>query len=255
MSGSPLQKLITSFLVLALHSHAFAQSVKTSIPDLDSLSGYIQMKYGLDQELFNGFQYYKRYVQYKGDPFFPEDSFYEGSLSYKGLQYDHVQLKYDCYSQNLILEYTDNNKIYDQLLLQSMHIDSFWLEAYRFQKLSLFSEEEPMIYQILNSGTITCYVHWKTILTSISYNFEYTHEFSAPIGEIYIKYRGQIKPIVNKNSFISLFPESLHQEIKKYFRQQRFSFRSADLMDIQKLLIFSSKLEATLSKRWKRTYI
>ncbi len=247
MSGSPLQKLFTLFLVLALHSHAFAQAIKISIPDLDSLSGYIQMKYGLDQELFNGFQYYKRYVQYKGDPFFPEDSFYEGSLSYKGLQYDHVRLKYDCYSQNLILEYTDYNKIYDQLLLQNMYIESFWLEAYHFQKLSLIGEE-PMIYQILNSGPITCYVHWKTNLTSISYNFQYTHEFSVPIGEFFIKYSGQIKPIVNKNSFISLFPESLHQEIKKYFRQQRFSFRAADLIEIQKLLIFTNKLEATLSK-------
>jgi hypothetical protein len=226
-------------------SQAIAQTAKTSIPDLDSLSEYIQMKYGLDQELINGFQYYKHYVQYKGDPFFPEDFFYAGSLNFKGLQYDFVRLKYDCYSQHLIMEYTDFNGSYNQLILNSMHINSFWLEAYRFQKLSLFSDE-PMIYQILISGPITCYVHWKANLTSISYDFQYTHEFSVHIGEFIIKYNGQINSIDNKNSFISLFPESLHTEIKKYFRQQRVSFRTADLIDIQKLLIFTSKLETTL---------
>lgn len=249
MSSSPLQLLFISIFVLGVTSQAIAQPVKTSIPDLDSLSGYIQMKFGLDQELINGFQYYKRYVQYKGDPFFPEDSFYDGSLSYKGIQYDHLRMKYDCYSQHLILEYTDYNKRYSQLLLQNMHIDSFRLGEYHFQKLSLF-REEPMIYQILYSGPIACYVHWKRNLTSISYNFQYTHEFSAPIGEFFIRYDGQIKSIANKNSFISLFPESLHPKIKKYFRQQRFSFRAADLIDIQRLLIFTSqlKVETSLSK-------
>lgn len=246
MSGSPLQKLFKSFLVLILTGQAIAQPVKTSSPDLDSLLGYTQMKNGLDQELINGIQYYNPYVQYKGDPFFPENVFYEGSLNYKGIQYDQLRLKYDCYAQELILEYKDFNGRYNHLLLDSMFIDSFGLEGHRFQKLSLFGDK-PVYYQVVNSGPITCYVYWKANLTSVSYDFQYTHEFSEPAGKFFIAYKGQVKSLRNKKSYRSLFSESMQGEIKKYMRRQRFSFRVADPTDIQELLSFTSKLEARLS--------
>lgn len=248
MSGLPLQQLVSTFLAFTLTAQVSAQTFRTSDPDKDSLLRYIEMNYGLDQELYTGFHYSDRFKQYKGNPFFPEDSFIESSLRYKGIQYDHVSLKYDCHSQYLVLEYADFEDRYNRLILDSKHIESFWLGTHRFQKLSL-NGEKPLFYQILSSGPVSCYVHWKKSLISISNDWQYLHEFSEPLGEFLIRYNGQIKSVTNRDSYLSLFPESLHREIKKYFRQQRFTFRAADLIDIQKLLLYTSQLEPTRSEQ------
>lgn len=132
MFSSPHQILFKSFLAFLLIGQAIAQPVKTSVPDLDSLSEYIQMKYGLDQDLFNGLQYYARFPLYNGDPFFPEDSFHKGSVTIRGVMYENVRLKYNSYSQYLILEYTDFQGRYNHLRLNNIHIDSFQLGSYHF---------------------------------------------------------------------------------------------------------------------------
>lgn len=242
MFSLPHQILFKSFLAFLLTGQAIAQPIKTSVPDLDSLSGYIQMKYGLDQDLFNGFQYYARFPLYKGDPFFPEDSFYEGSLSIRGVLYENVQLKYNSYSQYLILEYTDFGERYNQLRFNNIHIDSFQLGNYHFQKLSLVSEE-PLFYQVLSSGTLTCYIHWEKNIHATSDDLQYSHEYSNPQGTYYISYRGVIQTFTSRKSFISIFPESMQGEIKRYFRRQHLSFREAGPTDIQNLLIYINQLE------------
>lgn len=246
MSCSPFQILLTSCVALILNGHLSAQPLQPADPDTDSLSWYIQMKYGLDQELFNGFQYYERYVQYKGDPFFPENSFYMGSVTLKGIQYDDLQLKYDSYSQHLILEYTDFKNSYNQLIINSIHADSFRFGTYLFQKLSI-SGEEPVFYQVLNSGPVTCYVHWRKSITFLNFDSQYTYKFTAPIGKYYIKYGGRIQPFTNRKSFISIFPDSLQPEIKRYCRHERLSLRKADSSDIQQILDFICSCNESLS--------
>ena len=222
-----------------------AQPGNSAIPETDSLSRYIEKKYGLDQELINGTQYYVLNVQYKGNPFFPDDKFYTGSVTLRGVLYDHVQLKYDNYSQYLILAYTDFEERYNQLIINSIHVDSFRLGIHSFQNRAIAGHTQRF-YQLLKSGPVTCYIHWKREIHTLDYDFEfkYTHEYSQPIGTYYIKYRDQVQTFSNRNSFISVFPESLHRDIKKYFRQQHLIFREAGPAEIQKLLDFvSSRLE------------
>jgi len=239
--------LFLLFVSFSLSAYLNAQPLKSTGPDNDSLSRYIQMKYGLDQELFNGFQYYKRLVKYKGDPFFPEDSFYEGSVSIKGVAYENVRLKYNSYSQFLILEYTDFEGRYNQLRLNNAQIDSFRLGAHGFQKLSLLGEE-PLFFQVINSGPVSCYIHWAKDIHATSDDLDYTYEYTKPLSTNYISYLGEIQTFTNRKSFLSCFPESMHSEIKKYSKLQRLSFRTADPGDIQNLLVHINQLEETLTE-------
>jgi len=247
MSGSILQMLFSLFLVLILTGNGSAQSSNSAIPETDSLSLYIQMKYGLDQELFNGFQYYKRNVQYKGHPYFPEDAFYNGSVTLKGVDYDNVQLKYDNYSQHLILKYTDFKERINLLIINSIHVDSFCLGTYCFQKLSL-SDDRVLFHQVLEAGPLTCYIYWKREAHTLDYDheFKYTHEYSRPIGTFYIRYGEEFQPFTNRKELLRIFPESLQPEIKRYFRQQHLQLREAGPKDIQNLLNFiSSRIETS----------
>ena len=239
MSGSILQILFSLFLVLILTGNGSAQPSSSAIPETDSLSRYIQMKYGLDQELFNGIQYYKRNVQYKGNPYFPEDVFYNGSATLRGVRYDNVLLKYDSYSQQLILKYTDFKDRINLLIINNIHIDSFCLDTHCFQKLSL-SDDRVLFHQVIEAGPVSCYIYWRREIHSLNYDFQYTHEYTSPIGTYYIRYMGEFHPIANRKELLGVFPESIQPEIKKYFRQTQFRFREAEPKDIQNLLNFIS---------------
>lgn len=241
MSGSLHRILLLASVAVVFSGQMEAQPLGAADPDADSLSNYIQIKYGLHQELVSGFQYYVRFPQYKGDPFFPEDVFFDGSVSLRGFRYENIGLKYNCYSQSLILEYTDLLDGYNLLRLNNAHIDSFRLETFRFRKLSFFSEE-PKFYQVLSSEHLTCYIHWRKDIQAISNSIQHTHVYTSPQGSYYLEYGGRISTFTNRKSFLSLFPVSLQADIKEYFKRKHFSFRKAGPTDIENLLIFISQL-------------
>jgi len=231
-----LHRILFLFILASVYSCPLrAQLSGSSDPGKDSLSDFIQMKYGLDQELFNGYQYYTRYIKYQGDPFYPEDGFMEGSVFIRGTGYDHLSLKYNCFSQLLVLEYTDFQGRYNQLILNTAHIDSFRLENGSFQKYSL-SDGEPLFYQVLGTPEACVYIHWKKMIKATSDDLQYTHAYSRPLGTFYVSFRGQIHPFTHRNSFLSVFPESMAAEIRKYMRKKRYSFRDASPGDWQSLL-------------------
>lgn len=233
--------LCLAFFSVILCVNLHAQPSESNEAGKDSLVSYVQQQFGLDQELYNGLLYYKQQVNYKGDPFFPMDSFYGGSVSIGGKEYDQLSLKYSAYSQSLVLEYTDYEGRYNQLELIGTRIDSFRLGAYSFKKLSLLSHE-PMYYQEMKAGALTCYIHWRKDIHATSNDLTYSYEYTRSQGRFYIKYQGEIRSFTNRNSYLSVFPESSEQAIKKYFRQQRLSVKKASPEDILDLLIFTSQL-------------
>jgi hypothetical protein len=197
------------------------------------------MKYGLDQELYNGIQYQKHNLQYKGDPCFPDDHFYVGSVTLKGITYHDLQLKYDCYSQHLILGYTDFKKQYNELIINSILIDSFSLGDYCFKNTAL-SDPRVLYYQVLESGPVTCFVHWNREIHPTHNDLRYLYEYTGPIGAYYIAYRGRIFAVTSRKTFLLIFPQALQPQIRKYFRKHRFRFRDAGPGEIQSLLDFIS---------------
>ena len=244
MSGSPLQILLSLSFVLILTGSGTAQTSNSAVQEPDSLSWYIEMKYGLDQELFNGIQYYKTNVQYKGNPYFPEDVFYNGSVTLRGVRYGNIKLKYDSYSQQLILNYTDFKDRINLLILNSIHVDSFCLEANCFENLSLF-DGDVRLYQVIDSGPVSCYIYWMREIHSLNYDFQFTHEYSSPKGKYYIRYMDEYYPIANRKELLGIFPEAIQPELKRYLRQEHFRFREAGPKEIQNLLNFISSLIET----------
>jgi len=239
MPRQSLRILLTFCFVFILTVNGRAQSSNSAIQDTDSLNWFIEMKYGLDQELINGFLYYNQHPQYKGDPYFPEDLFYRGSVSLSGASYDDVLLKYDSYSQHLILKYTDYYGRMNHLILNEIHIDSFCLEANCFKNLSL-DDGETRFYQVIESGSVSCYIYWRRDIHTTSYDFTYTHEYGDLKGIYYIRYMGNFHPIANRKELLGIFPNSLQPDIKRYLRQVNFRLKEAGPEDFQNLLSFIS---------------
>jgi len=235
--------LLSFYSIFCLH----AQPSGSAEPGKDSLSEFIQMKYGLAQELHNGYQYYTRYIKYKGDPFFPENAFFQGSVSIHGEEHDQLSLKYDCFSQFLVMEYTDFQGRYNQMILNSAHIDSFRLGYSCFKKLSL-SGEAPMYFQVIGTPQLGIFIHWKKMINSTSGDLQYSHEYSRPLATYYISHRGQMHPFTHRSSLLSVFPDNMAAEIRKYMRKQRHSLKDAARDDWQNLLNYIHQLETAHSE-------
>jgi len=216
-------------------------------PGIDSLTWYIDMKYGLDQELFNGLQYYKKYVKYKGDPFYPENKFYNGSVTLKGITYNDVQLKYNCYTQQLILGYTDFKEQYNELIINIIQVDSFRLGNYRFKNVAL-ADHSVLVYQFMEASPVTCYIHWKREIHATHDDLRYSHEYTGPIGALYIGYRGEFHPVDNRKTIIMIFPESIQPDIKRYFRREHLRLSKAGPVEIQDLLSFIGNLSEPIQR-------
>jgi hypothetical protein len=247
MSRPLLQILFSLGLLVLLTGFGSAQTSDTGIPETDSLSWYIQMKYGLDQELYNGLQYHKRNVQYKGDPYFPEDVFYKGSVTIKGVKYEPEWLKYDSYLQDLILEYTDFQGRYNQLILNNIQVESFCLGSFCFQNLSL-ADDPHRFYQVLESGHVSCYIHWRREIHATHDDLKYSHEYTRPIGTYFIRYGDQLYSFVNRKEILGIFPDSVQPEMKKYLRKQHFQLRETGPNEIQGLINFISSLLETSAR-------
>lgn len=234
---SNLKILLSSLLLVILSGQVRSQAIATTEPKLDSLLQYVHQKYGLDQDLYSGTQYFQRYTMYKGHPYFPENSFYDGSISLHGETYDGVRLKYDIYSQQVVLEYTDFENRYNQLIIDSTRIDSFCLNGYSFKKITM-PDGIPLLYQVFESDPVAAYVHWNKTAITYSSDLQYTHRFSKTAGTFNFRYGGQIRTVNNRKSLISVFPDYLSRPLRKYFRKEKLSFREAEPEDLQHLIQF-----------------
>lgn len=206
--------------------------------DRENLTAYIQGKYGPDQELYKGFQFYNAYFQYKGDPYFPGDGFMKGSVVYNGTAYQNISLKYDCYSQLLVLEYSDSKKRYHQILLNSASVESFTLGNWTFRRLSL-AESETTFYQVIQTESLCCYIHWTRASVALStYDRRYLYEFGSPNAAYHMLFQDQLYTFSGKKSFVNIFDKSLAPDIRRYLRENRFSFKHALPGEMEELISY-----------------
>jgi hypothetical protein len=211
-----------------------AQTVSDPGGDREALADYIRKEYGLDQELYRGYLFYDAYFQHLGDPYFPRDAFSPGSLTRNGVLFDGLSLKYDCHAQVLVMEYTDLEGRYNQLIFEQSSIDAFTLGKLNFKKLGPDGGESSF-YQVISAGPLSCCIHWKRDAVPLSNNFRYLYEFTDPIGKYFLEYHEIIHPFSGKKSFTALFPPEMAPGIRKYMRARKFSFKRADTGDLEEL--------------------
>lgn len=119
--GIFFKKTATAIVLFMLILSSFGQSMAS-----DSENSFVQIRaiaeseYGVDQQLVNGVYFEDVYRGANGHPYFPEDRFHEGSLVYKSKYYKGVSIKYDIYSQQLLLSYLKGNNLGNNGLSQQI---------------------------------------------------------------------------------------------------------------------------------------
>lgn len=232
-----LHRFSVSLILILFVVPISAQPVLTDRAERDSLYMYVQRKVGLDQVLYHGTQFFERYARFKGSPYYPDDHFYNGGVTLCGTTYQDLSLKYDCFTQKLILEYTDLQKRYNQIYLDLGKMDSFRLGSFVFHKCML-PGEAPGFYQVSKTGQVTGYIHWRKESRTISFDNRYTHEFSDPKAVCWMRIHGKVFPITSRKSFISIFPGHLQSEAKEFLRIHRIHVKQPDYTALSEMTRF-----------------
>lgn len=246
-----MKNITLTFTCILIFFNAFFTGLAAQSPDSSGqntldLDNYIQEKYGLDQYLVNGVQYYNKYHRVHGSPFLKED-FQPGAVTLSGIRYDQVRLNYDIYNQYLILEYTGQGKGKNRLIIPPVHTQAFQLGDSYFEKLSP-DRGEPLFYQIIRVDSLSFLIHYSKLLINNTNDLKNTGYFTESQKLYFFDYKGNVMSIKNRKSLIDLFPETYKKEIRKYMRVRMVSFRKATPGELRDLLNFLSLLESKRSE-------
>jgi hypothetical protein len=203
-----------------------------------------QRIYGIDLELVNGIIYNNIIKRTIGHPFFLEPRLYNGELVFRGKSYNNIELIYDLFRQQILLNYkTDSNHFW--IYIPSEHISEFSLFNKNFQKYSLKGLPTGFYQVIGKADSMMCLYYWKKNRrtvghTETGYLYEYTNEMKT----CYLLMDNKISRYTSNFSFVRLFPDEIKRDIRKYIRNNHILnvTRSSDVK-VSELIDYCYKLK------------
>lgn len=206
------------FLALFLKTPVNAQSTFLELEKLPLFSS--------ENEIVNGemWMYQKKYA---GHPFWNEDKWYNGFIIYNGLKFDSLAIRYNIYTNDVIVfkEVLNKTRIYKlnkELIKEFAFYNNFLMDTVVFHSINLDNGLDKTIYEIAYDGNCKYYIHYrKSINNRVSggYTGEYLY---SPI--LYAEIDNSIVEFRSKAEFLDLF-ENQKSEIKKYMREQGIKYK------------------------------
>jgi hypothetical protein len=217
---------------------AFSQS--------SDLSAYIHEKHGFDQKLINGIIYYDKYKHVLNHPYHSREESLPGWVVISGTCYDDVQINYNIYSQQLILEYPDVSGSFYKIILSPAHTDEFQLDGDYFKRISL-DEQGPLFYQVIRVNDLICYIHYEKQMLTMSNHLGFSYYFSGTKRSYFLDFYGNLFPFTNRRTFVSLISSVSKKEMKKYMRRNEIKLSDAKPEQLEGLLKFISSIVQSTS--------
>lgn len=234
-------------ILMLLNAGIYAQVVdKDESPKAPStfeeISQITEQTYGINQELICGELYENLYQGAYGTPFLIKEEFTNGSVVYKGIKYNDLQLMYDIYEHKLLLEYKFERS-HIRVYLTNSFLTEFEIYNKEFKKLDLF-DEDPKFYQVMEAGkNLTYYCYWLKSRTESNHLYpRISYEFSKDKRKRYLYINGDFSSFRGKNSFIAAFPKIIRKPIKKYLKQNQIYIAECSDTAMQQLLEYCNSL-------------
>ena len=182
----------------------------------------------LDPEpnLYRGGQYAEYgFLLKEGHPFFGEDRFHNGTVTYHGILYENVLLLYDEVMDLPVIP--DPLKVF-KIILIPYQVDAFTIGDHSFVRLSdSLNRSQPanVFYEQLYRGHISLLKRErKTIREDISNLAEGVQRFIDVHVAYYLKRGDEYYYVNNKSSLLYALKDKA-KEAKKFIRQNHLNFR------------------------------
>jgi hypothetical protein len=217
-----------------------AQNIHVSEKGFYELKENFDQLNGPDYKLLNGRQY-DLLNSGKSHPFFNTDRYRPGSLLLNGEAYDSVAINYDIFDQQLTLQYPGNSGQDLKVVLNRALIDHFQIDGLTFRLMS-FPETGSSFFQVISSGDISCFLHWKKTLATSTASGNTSYKYSKQSREVYLQREGRLYVVTSWSSFTSLYDEAYREEIKAFLRREKIRFRNASDEKLGELMNFCVEL-------------
>jgi len=237
-----LYLMISLFLLnLCLSSYAQEHSPNTKDGYWNELYKSVVNEYGFDQVLVNGIHYEDGYWEKVGHPFLFEDQFYKGTLMFREREYQGVDIKYDIYKQQVILNIMQNNSI-AWIIPPNDFISAFSLGDKLFVKHAF--QGVPRFYQVVfDTEELKCLYYWSKLRYDSDDKRGYnSSRFTNSERKTYLIVDDVLKKYSDNRSFVGLFPQEIQARIKQYIKHNKIKVAKSSDGEIQELLTYCKSL-------------
>lgn len=266
-------RLRLSLLFIFILSPGYSQ-VQTTEAGNEYLAIYNSVKdqFGIDPLLMNGIYYENPYYNAKGHPFLGDGEFYLGSVNFRNKQYEDVNLKYDIYNQQLIIDqsrkdsrgavifqnvryeglsikFDENSQqmVIDQdagkgkimNLLANEFVSDFTMDGMLFKKLAL-EDDEAKYYQVIGEEKdIQCYYYlYKNRFKSHDEGDRTIFVFSDRNFRSYLVIDGRVTKFRSNRSFLKQFQGEAKSLVRKYVKNNQIKVNRANDIVMKELIHF-----------------
>jgi hypothetical protein len=223
MLRNPLLLCITCILVFCSRVHAQTINPDTASMETAFRNTAAVYKNAVDgyNNLYNGKEYIGSYPGTTGHPNFAWDSLQRGAITYGGVYYPEIRLKYDLVSGEIVVLGKQN------LLLSLIpeKIDNFSLENHVFVNVRPDSSRQRLeagFYEVLyNGATPVLARHIKKIERASRVEDPYIFK---QYTYFYIKKENVYYPVENENDLLRLLGNK-KEALKRYLRESNANFK------------------------------
>ena len=215
-----------------------------SFKDYNDLYKHFELEYGSDPNIINGIRYYDFYANAEGHPFLEDTINYNTLIEIDGIQYDNIALSYDIFEQHLIVH--DNNEKHQPLkiIINNNEVSSFQLNKRQFRAY-VSNNEEPMFYEEVALGKISCLYHWIKTRNTLLYDRDVvSYKYSHPIKNSYLYVNGKFHQYKNNRTFCRLFSKDICNLLEAYLNDNSINIRTASNKQIRELINYCNSLSS-----------
>lgn len=229
-------KFVCLCLMLLAFNFSFSQS--------DTISNLLYKSYmasiGAGANLYNGTEYTASYTQVKGSPFWNDEGFVPGTISYNGVVYKDIPIAYDLVTNELVIKTPQQLSI----KLDAAKVDFFLLSNHLFVRSRADEASKNMLpedfYELLYNGNIKVFVKRKKQLER-AFNAEDPYRI-AMYSAYFIYKDDTYYQVSNKNTLLNLLRDK-NDEIQKFWKEQNLNYRTDTEKTIVETVTYYTKLK------------
>ncbi len=192
---------------------------------------------GVNPLLRNGVYYEDFYFNAEGHPFFTDEGYLAGSVTYRGQSYEDVKLRYDIFSHQLLILHDDGKEIFENYLSVEF-ITEFTIAGARFKKLLAGDEQEGFYQLVAGDERLLCCYHWIKSRSEDHEGNYMKYVFGEQRARRYLLMEGELKRYRNNRSFLKALPDGVRSSTRSYLRDHKLKVKKADDGRMQELLSF-----------------
>ena len=165
--------------------------------------------------------------KYAGHPFWNENIWHKGSINYKGVRYDDLAIRYDIYSNDIIV-FKKTEKEGRAFKLNKEQVSNFSMvypetnDSMYFQVRKDVANDGGNILGVAYKGKTSYFIAYKKEINNVVSD-KYTGEYLAQ-NRLFAKMDLELIEFESKSDLLKLFA-SKQNDVKKFMRKNRIKFQ------------------------------